>query len=289
MSSLLAGALEADAYTITVVATLAIGLAALWYVSRAYGLDAGFAIDAALAAALLGIIAGRIEVIVANLGYFRERPAATLADMRFGGIGQRSFVAVAVLAFVCIVAARRPCWRHYAAALAPAVATASAVAWAGLAFVGLGAGVPIDVPFLVSLPDQYGIVAARLPLQFIMAGGHIALAAATLLLLNRVLQPGVGLCIWGAATSALSAVLDSFRCEPVYLTAGVPRALVADAALAVAWLVAAMAIAVRGRSQATASVPHGAPPAEAPTPPTVGSGEQPSDAAQVTAERGTPS
>lgn len=250
--SLLAVA-QVNAHNVTLVVAAVLGLASLVWVARLYGIEPGFAVDAALAALLVGIVAGRVEVVVANLDYFRERSWQVLVDPRIGGLGQRSLTAVGLAAYLAIVA-QRTNWRYYAAAIAPAVGLASAVAWAGFAFTGAAAGGEGVAPLVVSLPDAYGITAPRFPLQFVMAGGHLLLAIAALLLLNRVLRPGVGLGLYATAAGALSALMDSFRAEVVYLAPGIPRALVADAALSLVWLLAAGALLAFGR-RAVASTP----------------------------------
>ncbi|MHB0876598.1 MAG: prolipoprotein diacylglyceryl transferase family protein [Anaerolineae bacterium] len=246
MPSSLTGLLQLNGHNVTLVLAIAVGLSALVVVVRAYGIDPGLAVDAALLALLAGIVAGRAEVVVANLDYFRERSLAEVVDPRIGGLGQRSLTAVGLLAYLAVVA-RQPRWRHYAAAVAPAAGLASAVAWAGFAFTGAAAGTSADLPLLVALPDQYGVVAPRFPLQFIMAGGHVLLAVAAVLLLNRASRPGVGFCLWAAAAAALSALLDNYRMEAVYIAAGIPRALVADCGLALFWLLAAAAMLRLGR------------------------------------------
>jgi hypothetical protein len=240
--------LQLNVHNATLALSAAAGLLALAWLARAYGVEPGYAVDAALLALILGIVAGRAEVVVANLDYFRGLPLTTLVDPRVGGLGQRSLSAVGTAAYLAF-AARRARWRYYAAAAAPALGLAAAITWAGLAFTGAAAGAEGRGPFPLPLPDQFGIVAPRFPLQFAMAGGHLLLAVAALLAFNRLLRPGVGLCLWASGAAALSALLDNFRAEVVYLLPGIPRALVADAALAVAWLVAAMLVLALGRRE----------------------------------------
>jgi prolipoprotein diacylglyceryltransferase len=247
MQTLYLGPLTVSVYTASVILAGLLGLLALWLLSRSYNIDGGLALDAALVAILIGIAAGRAEVIWTNLDYFRERPALLL-DLQQGGLGQRSLTVTAVAAYIAIVASRRGQWRSYLNAIAPALALAAAIAWAGAGLSGQAAGAPWQGHWALALPDKYGTVAPRLPLQFIMAGAHLTLAI-LVLLLNRVgahssapLAPGLGLFLWGAATSALSALLSNFSAEAALFIGVIPRPVAADIALTVAWLVAAFVL-----------------------------------------------
>ena len=240
MPALYLGPLTISVYTVSVFLAGLLGFFTLWLLSKSYRVDDGLALDAALVAILLGIIAGRAEVILTNLDYFRERPTLLL-DPQQGGLGQRSLAVSAVAAYIAIVVPRRSDWRSYLNALTPAIALAASIVWVGAGLNGQAAAAPWQGPWALSLPDKYGIVAPRLPLQFIMAGTHLALAV-LLLLLNRALTPGLSLCFWGAVTSALSALLSNFRAEAVLLIGVIPRPVAADVALTVGWLIVAFVL-----------------------------------------------
>lgn len=274
MQTLVLGPLSLSTHTVAVALALVAGLAALWLVARHQGLDAGFAIDAALGALLFAVIAARAEVVLANLEYFAERPELILSLSR-GGLGHRSLVAVGVAGYLLGTSGDRGRWRHYAGALAPALALASAVLWAAAALTGQAAGAPVNSPVAMALPDAYGLVAPRLPLQLLMAATHLLLAAPAVAGLSR-LPAGLSLPLWGAVSAAMAAVLANFRAEIVLLPGGLPRPLVADATVAFTWLLLAAALLLTQPRQETVACvaepePEPSPAAtEAPEPESVG-------------------
>ena len=233
------GPLNLSLQTAAVAGSILVGLVVLWLQCRTHGLDAGLAVDAALAGLLVGVVAGRLEVIVANLEYFRERPLFAI-DITQGGVGQRSLTLAAVAVYTAAVARRRYNWRAYLSVATPAAALAAALLWAAATFTGQAAGAPWHGPIAFELPDQYGLLAPRPPLQLGMAGLHLALAALSLVWLNRALPAGASLLAWGALAAAGSAVLGNLRAEAVLFIGVLPRPVAADMALAVVWLLAAI-------------------------------------------------
>ena len=136
----------------------------MWRVARLRRLDSDLALDAALAGLLLGLIAGRLETVVTNLDYFRERPSLLLS-LGQGGLGVRTLTVVGMSTYVLVVYQQSPRWRQYLSALTPALAASAAIMWAGALFWGGFAGVPWSGPVALALPDRYGVVVTRLPLR----------------------------------------------------------------------------------------------------------------------------
>lgn len=251
MYSVSVGPLTLSAYSLSVALAVGAGLALLWWTCRRWGLDDGLALDAVLGGLLLGVVAARAETILTALDYFLERPSLAFC-LRQGGLGARTLLVVLVLTYaVVMIRSGRP-WRAYLSALTPAIAAAAALLWLGSLFWGGFAG-RLDAGWAaLPLPDPYGIVAPRLPLQALMALANAAVAVWALTGLERLLPAGVSLAFWGASTSALAALLGNFRHEPAAAVGIFPSAVVADAALALAWLVLAVFLYARAGRRAEA-------------------------------------
>ncbi|NPV09135.1 MAG: hypothetical protein HPY83_14365 [Anaerolineae bacterium] len=258
MHSVALGPLSLSSYSLSVAVALAGGLGMLWRLARDRGLDAGLALDAALVGLLVGLLAARVETVLTNLEYFRERPALILSLGR-GGFGFRSLTVVGVAAYSLVVRHRARRWQLYLSVLTPALALGAAALWAGALFWGGFAGVPWSGPGALALPDRYGIIVPRLPLQATMAVAHSGFAVAALTVLRRALPAGPCLSLWGASTSALAAFLANFRAEQALMLGLLPRSLVADLALSAAWLIAALLLFGQRGSTPASTEPDGGP------------------------------
>lgn len=248
MYAISVGPLTLSAYSLSVALAVGAGLTVLWWVCRQRGLDDGLAVDAVLGGLLLGVVAARAETILSALEYFLERPSLAFC-LRQGGLGGRTLLAVLVITYAVVTIRSGLPWRAYLSALTPAIAVAAALLWLGSLLWGGFAG-RLDAGWAAtSLPDAYGIVAPRLPLQAAMALANALLAAWAIAGLERILPAGVSLAFWGASTSALAALLGNYRHEPAASVGLFPSAIVADAALALVWLaIGAFLYARAGRS-----------------------------------------
>jgi len=228
------GPVTLTAYTVSVALALGTGLLVLWQTSRRRGLDGDLALDAALGGLLLGVIAGRAEVILTSLDYFRERPSLALS-VRQGGLGWRSLVVASVITYLAVAWRSGKPWRQYASAMAPAAAIAAAILWGGALFWGGFAGQPSSGAMALALPDRYGVVVPRLPVQAFMALANLLLAVASFVFLDPLLPAGVTLPVWGASTSALAALLGNFRSDQNPTGGFMSSSVAVDLALALAW------------------------------------------------------
>ena len=233
---------------------LALGLLCLGWRARAQRLDVGYAIDAALAGIIVGLVAGRAGAVLLHLDRFSGALTALL-DPRQGGLEYRTLVACGILTYLLVVASRDR-WRAYASAVTPAVALAAAVVWAGAALSGRGAGLLWGPPFALQMPDAYGIVAPRLPLPLLMACLHLLVGLLAVVAPGRLLPQGASLAFWGAITAGTSALLAGYAAGPTVRLAGAPLGLLADAALATLWLAFAAALIFARPNAATRAVPR---------------------------------
>jgi len=234
-------------HTLSVVLAIGLGLSAFWLTTKVHQLDSGLAVDAALVAFLVAIVAGRLECILVNLDYFRERPRL-MVHFEYGGLGHRSMIVTGVIVYLGIIKRHTNDWWAYSDSLAPALALAASVAWAGASLSGRGAGAPSNGVWAISLRDEFGVVAPRFPFQPAMALTHLTVGALLVLasrLSRQLVPPGLALPLWGAITSAASASLDSYRAQVTLLFGSIPRPLAADILLAIAWLLIALIVACR--------------------------------------------
>ncbi len=235
------GPITLSLYSLSVVLATVCGAALLWFLARREGLDTDLALDAALIGAIAGILVGRAEVVLANLEYFRERPWQAIT-IQHGGIGSRSLLLSGAAVFLLVVSRRDSRWRQYADALTPAAALTAAIVLVGATFSGILVGVPSTGPLALSLPDEFGIVAPRLPLPLFAAAFHLAVGAIGYWVLRRTLPPGMILAFWGASTAAFATLLDNFRGDPLLILGTLPRPLVADAIVAAGWLLVGLLV-----------------------------------------------
>ncbi len=241
MYSISIGPLTLSPYSVSVALAIGAGLALLWWTCRRRGLDDGIAFDAVLGGLLLGVVAARAETILTALEYFLERPSLVFC-LRQGGLGARTLLAVLVITYAVVTIRARLPWRSYLSALTPAIAAAAGVLWLGALFWGGFAGRLDSGWAALSLPDRYGIVAPRLPLQAVMALANAVIAIWAMAGLERLLPAGMSLALWGAATSALAAFLGNLRHEPAATVGPFPSPVVADAVLALVWVALALCL-----------------------------------------------
>ena len=228
------GPLRICVHSAGIALSMAAGLALLWLLARRRGLDPGAAMDAAFVGLMLGLVAGRAEVILMSLDYFGERPSSIL-DPRQGGFGFRSAAVVGIVSYLALVPRNRHHWLAYGDALVPALGVSAAIAWCTALLTGQAAGAPAEGPWALPLPDEYGLVVSRYPLQPMLALANLALAAFAAHRRSATLPPGTKLALWGTVTSALGAALGSFLAEPALVLGVLPRPVVADLCLALAW------------------------------------------------------
>jgi len=252
------GPLTLSAYSLSVALAVAAGLTVLWWRCRSWKLDDGLALDAALGGLLLGVIAARAETILTALEYFLERPSLAFC-LGQGGLGARTLLVALVLTYALVVIRSGRPWRRYLSALTPALAVAAALLWTGALFWGGFAGRVDSSWAALALPDQYGVVAPRLPLAAVMGLANALLAAWSLTGLERILPAGVSLTCWGAATSALTAFLGNFRHQLPEAAGLLPSGVVADALLVLAWMLAGVYLYAHSGTRAAPATGEGDP------------------------------
>jgi phosphatidylglycerol---prolipoprotein diacylglyceryl transferase len=167
-------------YSLTILLATVTGLAAAYIYSRSTGLGLSTLLDSALVAVVFGGIGARAYHVFTHWDYYGQN-AGDIANLGQGGMGLRGGLALGLAALLLFALLRRVSFWKLADAGALGLALAQSIGWYGAYLVGANYGAVSDaglvLPFgaagstVVSLeqdlPDAYGIVAPRLPVQLI--------------------------------------------------------------------------------------------------------------------------
>jgi phosphatidylglycerol:prolipoprotein diacylglycerol transferase len=192
-----------SSYSVVMLVTLLAALGWLAWQQRRGRKDA---LDLGVLVLAAGVLGARAGHVLANWAYYGEQPAANF-DLRDGGLSWHGGV-LAGLAALALAAA----WRHDRAApytaplrdmlalLVVPVAIGLLGGWLACLLAGCAYGLPIAPPqrfYTPDWPDNYGVLAFRLPSQLLGM-----LLALLLLLLARPLirRPGIFLILLGAGS-----------------------------------------------------------------------------------------
>ncbi|MBN1179872.1 MAG: prolipoprotein diacylglyceryl transferase, partial [Anaerolineae bacterium] len=146
--------------------------------------------DAVLGAAVAGMAIGRVAYVALNWSYFQTH-LLEAAQLWRGGLWAPAVVAGAILGAAVVAWQRRLDLRDVLDALAPAAAAVAVAAWLGCLQRGCAWGLELWPhqtllwPLRVELPDLYGLVAPRLPVQIAGAAWSGVLLAVSLLVKRR--------------------------------------------------------------------------------------------------------
>lgn len=121
-------------------------------------------LDAALIAFAVGWIGARAYHVAAHWDYYVARPEE-IAQPGLGGLGIRGALILGLAALVIYAAARKISFWYFADAAAIGLALGQAIGWVGALIQGANYGVVSDSQIAMDLPDLYGLVQPRFPLQ----------------------------------------------------------------------------------------------------------------------------
>ncbi len=121
-------------------------------------------LDAALLAFAVGWIGARAYHVATHWDYYVARPEE-IAQPELGGLGIRGALVLGLAALVIYAAARRISFWYFADAAAIGLAIGQAIGWVGALIQGANYGVVSDSQIAMDLPDLYGLVQPRFPLQ----------------------------------------------------------------------------------------------------------------------------
>lgn len=187
-------------YTYSVLLDLGLlcGLAWVWWRGRGrFGPETGgWWVDAFLAAAVGGLLGGRLGHVAAHGDYYRDHLAEAL-EVWQGGLsflGALGGGLLALAAFWLLSRGRRPGRATFWEVLdlaAPAVALGAAFGWAGCLASGAAYGAVGEGPLSLLLPDLYGLRAVRWAVQPLGLVWSLAVFGLLLFLGRRGARPGV--------------------------------------------------------------------------------------------------
>ncbi|MCS7178815.1 MAG: prolipoprotein diacylglyceryl transferase [Anaerolineae bacterium] len=180
-----------------------VGIVLSLWVGRRNGLPISAVLDGALAAAVGGLLIGRLGYVAVHLAYFREHPMAALAFGQ-GGLSAPGVVVGGVAGAVILASIRRQASRPLLDALAPGAAVVLLAAYLGCLRAGCACGRetwPEDGllwTLSADLPDLYGLRAPRVAVPVLGMGWGAIMLALTLWATQRRRRAGGGSAPGGA-------------------------------------------------------------------------------------------
>jgi phosphatidylglycerol:prolipoprotein diacylglycerol transferase len=205
--------------------------------ARRRRLEATYVLDAALAAAVGGLIVARATYVGLHWNYYTNHLGEALR-LRDGGLAWQGALlgGTAGAALVCGIQRRR--LAHTLDVLATGAASVAIFAWMGCFMAGCAYGVPtypgqgLLWSLSLDLPDLYGIREPRVALQLLGAGWSTLVLGVTLAAQRRTQRSGLVFASWLTLDSLGSFVLGFLRADNMPLLAGWRVDQVANLALA---------------------------------------------------------
>lgn len=205
--------IELSTYTAFVLLGIGAGLGvALAYVRwRARRtLPPGVFLNVALVTLAVAYLGARAYHVALNWEYYSARPE-TMAQFGAGGLAMRGAFIAGALALFVYARLRRLNVDKLADAAALGLALGQAIGWVGALARGANYGMVSDAPFALELPDVYGLVAPRFPLQHLQIG--VFALTFIILVILAMNKPRAGTLFWVyvGVTAAANFVLGFYR------------------------------------------------------------------------------
>lgn len=150
-------------------------------------------LDAALIVLAAAYLGARAYHVALNWDYYSTHPER-IAQFGLGGLAMRGAFLAGLVALVMYARVRRLNVGKLADAAALGLAAGQAIGWVGALARGANYGVVSDAPWALELPDVYGLVAPRFPLQHFQIGLFALLLVGLLLL--ALTKPRAGTLFW---------------------------------------------------------------------------------------------
>ena len=204
---------EISLYTALVILGAMVGLATAFlflrtYSRRIYSLE--LFLDAALVVFAAGWIGARVYHVALNWEYYSTRSEEIL-NWEAGGLAMRGAFLAALVALAIFARARRISFWRLADAAGLGLAIGQAIGWVGAFVQGANYGVVSDSVIAMELPNQYGIVEPRVPLQFAETGVFVLLFAGLVALAFRRPRIGALFVVYLWVASLVNFLLGFFR------------------------------------------------------------------------------
>jgi phosphatidylglycerol:prolipoprotein diacylglycerol transferase len=120
--------------------------------------------DGALIVFAAGWVGARAYHVAAHWDYYAAR-SEEIAQPGLGGLSMRGAFILGLVALVIYAAVRRISFWHLADAAAIGLAIGQAIGWVGALIQGANYGIVSDSQIAIDLPDLYGLIQPRFPLQ----------------------------------------------------------------------------------------------------------------------------
>ena len=251
------GSFTMTGYTALVDVGLLGGAAISYLQARRRGFSAVRVLDAALVAALGGLIGARAVYVTANWAYYSDYLHRALRLWE-GGLAWHGGLVGGLGAVLVYCAIRRTPLRLVLDLLTPGAAVLAVCAWLGCLLHGCAYGLEtypgqgLLWALSLELPDLYGIQAPRVAVQLLGAGWSAVVLAIVATAGRRRRLEGLAFPLWLALYSSGSFGLGFLRADQVPLVAGWRADQVADLALALAGVTLFLAGVLRtGRIEET--------------------------------------
>jgi phosphatidylglycerol:prolipoprotein diacylglycerol transferase len=231
------------------------GTAAACLVARRRGFNLARVLDAALAAALGGLIGGRAVYVAAHWAYYETHVRRALRPWD-GGLAWHGALLGGLVAVMVYCAIRRISLRQMLDVLTPGVAVLAGCAWLGCLLNGCAYGIEaypgqgLLWALSLELPDLYGIWAPRVAVQLLGAGWSGVVLVAVILAGRRPWFEELVFPLWLALYTVGSFGLGFLRADEVGLVAGWRADQVTDLALVVIGAAGLVAGLLRGMAKA---------------------------------------
>ncbi len=166
-------------------AAMGLGIAYLYLRKRARrAVSLTIFLDGALFVCAAGWLGARAYHVALNWDYYAARPDE-IAQIGLGGLALRGAFIAGLLALALYARARGLRFAKLADASALGLAMGQALGWLGALARGANYGVVSDSQIAVELPDVYGLIAPRFPLQHFEIGLFAGLFVGLLILALR--------------------------------------------------------------------------------------------------------
>ncbi len=167
-------------FSVVILLATGVGLCAAYLYSRRIGLAPAVLLDAALVAVVFGGVGARVYHVLTHWDYYSQN-TDDITNLAQGGMGMRGALVLGLLALLLFAWIRRASFWKLADAGAVGLALAQSIGWYGAHLVGANYGVVSDAALVLplgahtgaiiglaqDLPDVYGIVEPRVPVQLI--------------------------------------------------------------------------------------------------------------------------
>jgi phosphatidylglycerol:prolipoprotein diacylglycerol transferase len=207
------GFIEIPVYTAFVAVGVVSGLATAYFFLRAYSrrvYSLPVFLDAAVITFAFAWVGARAYHVAGNWNYYSARQDEIMR-VDAGGLAMRGAFMAGFLGLALFARVRHLSFWRFADAAALGLAIGQAVGWVGALIWGSNYGAVSDSPLAMDLPNIYGIVQSRLPLQHAEIGLFAIMFLVLLYVASQRPEKGRIFTIYLLVTSVANFVLGYFR------------------------------------------------------------------------------